>query len=141
MLTKVSLGEVRFACEYARKKLTFNEPIPDFDTRFPNILESCLAAPFQRVFGHTPYPRLIDQASVLFYHISKDHPFQNGNKRIAIVVLLVFLRKRKKWLRVDWHELFDFSLWVAASEAKARPFILMATQEFIREHLVKADAR
>ena len=31
----------------AREIMSFNEPIPDFSTRFPNILESCLAVPLK----------------------------------------------------------------------------------------------
>ena len=28
--------------------MTYNEPIPDFETRFPNVLESCVVVPFQK---------------------------------------------------------------------------------------------
>ena len=140
MLKRISAEDVRLvAFELARTQLAFDEPIPDFDTRFPNILESCLATPFQEVFGHTPYPDLIAQASALFYLLIKNRPFQNGNKRIAIVVLFLFLSKHKRWVRVDVKELYDFTLWVAASKPKERPFVLMAVQTFLRDHLVKSD--
>jgi len=61
----------------AKERLGFDEPIPDFITRFPNILESCLAIPFQRVFEQNPYPTLVSKASILFYLMIKNHPFQN----------------------------------------------------------------
>jgi death-on-curing protein len=89
------------AVRLAVELLSFNEPIPDYSTRFPNILESCLAAPFQTFGGKALYPSLLDRAALLFYLMIKNHPFQNGNKRIAMTALFVFLYLNKKWLRVD----------------------------------------
>jgi len=36
------------------------------------------------------YPTLVSKASFLFYLMIKNHPFQNGNKRIAITTLFTF---------------------------------------------------
>lgn len=44
---KIIVAEVEYAAfTFARRIMTWDEPIPDFGTRFPNILESCLATPF-----------------------------------------------------------------------------------------------
>ena len=87
----VTVREIEYmAIRLAKELLSFNEPIPDFSTRYPNILESCLAAPFQRFSGKYLYSSLISKASVLFYLMIKNHPFQNGNKRIAMTTLFVF---------------------------------------------------
>lgn len=53
----------------AQEKLEFNEPIPDFGTRFPNSLESCLATPLQTFSGRDLYPSLFDKAAILSYFI------------------------------------------------------------------------
>ncbi|MFH0951795.1 MAG: hypothetical protein V1838_01250 [Patescibacteria group bacterium] len=43
----LSVGEIKYvAFRLAKEHLTFNEPIPDFQTRYPDKLESCLAQPF-----------------------------------------------------------------------------------------------
>ena len=48
----LSVADVEYvAYELVKKLLTFDEPIPDFVTRFPNTLESCLVAPFQKFDG------------------------------------------------------------------------------------------
>src|SRR4030067_1579943 len=83
----------------AQELLSFNEPIPDFSSRPPNILESCLATPFQTFGGKFLYPRFLTRASMLFYFLIKNHPFENGNKRISITALLTFLYANKKWLK------------------------------------------
>jgi len=47
MIKSLSIAEVEYtAFTLAREFMTYNEPIPDFTTRFPNILESCIAVPF-----------------------------------------------------------------------------------------------
>ena len=120
----------------ARELMTYDESIPDYCTRFPGILESCLASPFQSFGGRSLYRGLIAKASTLFYLMLKNHPFQNGNKRIAITTLLVFLVINKKWLRVGMREFFDFSTRIAASDARARNEVESEIRAFIKSHLV-----
>src|SRR6056297_2259224 len=101
MIKPVSLADVKYiAFMLARSHLTYDEPIPDFDTRRPNVLERCLTIPFQTFSKQAAYKGLIDKAAILFYLMIKNHPFQNGNKRIAMTTLLVFLGKNDKWLEV-----------------------------------------
>ncbi|RLD18022.1 MAG: hypothetical protein DRI36_02505 [Caldiserica bacterium] len=136
-MEKITVKEVEFiAFRLAREFLTFNEPIPDFSTRFPNVLESCLAIPFQSFMKRTPYPDLISKASILFYLMIKNHPFQNGNKRIAMTTLFVFLYKNKKWLRVDTQELYNFTMWVAQSPPKFKEEVVNAIKKFIRSYII-----
>ncbi|HUC87188.1 MAG TPA: type II toxin-antitoxin system death-on-curing family toxin [Candidatus Saccharimonadales bacterium] len=80
--------------------MTWDEPLPPFNTRYPDRLEGSLIAPFQEFEGHSPYPELEDKAAILFYLMIKDHPFKNGNKRIAVTTLLVFLAENGKWIAV-----------------------------------------
>jgi len=133
----INVQEVEYiAHRLAREMLTFDEPIPDFSSRFPNILESCLAVPFQSFSRKQLYPGLISKASILFYLLIKNHPFQNGNKRIAITTLFVFLYKNKKWIKVDTPELYNFAVWVAQSPAKVKDETVMAIEKFLKTYLV-----
>ncbi|OGF62040.1 hypothetical protein A2926_01610 [Candidatus Giovannonibacteria bacterium RIFCSPLOWO2_01_FULL_44_40] len=133
----ISIVEVEYvAYSLAKELMSWNEPIPDFGSRFPNILESCLAAPFHTFGGKNLYKGLIQRASALFYLMIKNHPFQNGNKRIAMTALFYFLHKNKKWLKVDNQELYNFAKWVAASNPKLKAETLLAIQKFIKTYLV-----
>jgi death-on-curing family protein len=116
--------------------MTYNEPIPEFATRFPNILESCLAVPFQRFQKRSFYRGIVEKAAILFYLLIKNHPFQNGNKRIAMTILFVFLYKNKKWLKVDNRELYNFAVWVAESNPRLKTEVVAAVQKFIETCLV-----
>ncbi len=137
MIFKISVEEVELiAHRSAKNMMTWDEPIPDFSTRFPNVLESCLAVPFQSFARKDLYPTLVKKAAILFYLMIKNHPFQNGNKRLAVTTLFLFLWKNSKWLTVDNQELYNFAVWVASSPAEFRQEILAATEKFIKKNLV-----
>jgi len=120
----------------ARELMTFDEPIPSFSTRFPNILESCLATPFQWFSQRPLYRGLIAKASILFYLMLKNHPFQNGNKRIAITTLCVFLSLNNKWLRVDLEEFYKFSIDISASQSSDYDVVVSGIKKFLKSHIV-----
>jgi death-on-curing family protein len=134
----ISIRDIEYiSYRLAKELLTYNEPIPDFTTRFPNILESCLATPFQRFSRKSLYPDLISKASILFYLMIKNHPFQNGNKRIAMTSLLVFLYLNNKWIEVDLQEFYNFAVWVAASPPQFKDEVVKAAEKFLKSHIIK----
>lgn len=133
-LSIIEVEEIAF--ELARRHMEFDEPIPDFSSRFPGILESCLAVPFQSFFGESPYPTLAAKATILFYLMIKDHPFQNGNKRIAITTLFVLLAKNGKWLRMDMDELYDVTMLVAQSRPQDKSLIVPGLQMILSVGIV-----
>ena len=138
-MKELSVKEVEYiAFRLAKELMAFHEPIPDFSSRFPNVLESCLAAPFYTFSGKSVYEGIIRKAAVLFYVMIKNHPFQNGNKRIAMTTLLVFLHKNSRWLTVDAQEFYTFTIWVAQSPAKCKEEILTSIEKFIKRNLVLA---
>ncbi|MFA5350141.1 MAG: type II toxin-antitoxin system death-on-curing family toxin [Candidatus Omnitrophota bacterium] len=136
-MKKLNVKGVEYiAFRLAEELLSFNEPIPGFSTRYPHILESCLAAPFQTFTGKSLYSNLAAKAAILFYLMIKNHPFQNGNKRIAMTALFVFLHKNRKWLEVDTQELYNFTMWIAQSPPKFKEETLRAVQKFLRENII-----
>ena len=123
------------AHELAVQTMSWDEPIPDFETRYPNILESCIMAPFQKFNRKYLYKGLIGKAAILFYLLIKNHPFQNGNKRIAVTTLLVFLYLNNKWINADKVELYNFARWVAESPPEAKKEVVDFTEKFIYKRL------
>lgn len=106
-------------------------------TPLPNVLESCLVAPFATYDKKNLYLGLHEKAAMLFYLMVKNHPFQNGNKRIAITTLLLFMAKNKKWLKVDPESLYNSAVWVAESPADFKDQVLQAFAKFIKKYKVK----
>lgn len=132
----ISITEVELiAYRLADKLMKFDEPIPDFGTRFPSILESCLTTPFQKFEGKFLYEGLVKKASVLFYLMIKNHPFKNGNKRIAMMSMLYLLHKNGKWIESDNQVLYNFAKWVASSDPSVKDATVSAIEKFIGDHL------
>ena len=138
MRTKsVSVNEVEYtAYRLAVKFMTWNEPIPSFGSRFPNILESCLKVPFQTYARRNLYRRLTGKAAILFYLMVKNHPFQNGNKRIAVMALLFLLYKNGKWLNISNEQLYRVAVGVAESKPKSKDNIIRWLEKIISRHLI-----
>jgi len=136
MVRRVTVKEVEnITFKMAQELLLFNEPIPDFSRRSPNILESCLATPFQTFGGKFLYPRFLTRVSILFYLMIKNHPFENGNKRIAVTTLFTFLFANNKWLIADIQELYNFTVWIAQSPSQFKDESVKAIEKFLKSHL------
>jgi death-on-curing protein len=136
-MRNITIVEIEYlAFRLAKETLSFNEPIPEFGTRFPNTLESCMAVPFQTFSGKSLYKGLISKASILFYLMIKNHPFLNGNKRIAMTTMFVFLHLNEKWIRVDTQELYNFTVWVASSPSNFKDEVVKAIEKFLKIYMV-----
>jgi death on curing protein len=136
-LKRLTIKDVEYvAYSLAMETMTWTEPIPDFSTRYTNALERCIEAPFQTFGGRQLYPGLIKKASMLFYLMIKNHPFQNGNKRLAMTTLFIFLFQNKKWLKVDNQELYNFARWVAESNAKLKEDTVRAIETFLKHYMI-----
>ena len=120
----------------AKETMAWIEPIPDFSTRYTNSLERCIDTPFQSFGGKQLYKGLLRKASMLFYLMIKNHPFQNGNKRIAMATLFYFLSENKKWIKVDNKELYNFARWVAESNAKLKENTVDAIETFLKSYII-----
>lgn len=133
----ISLKEVEYtAFELARELMTWDEPIPDFGTRYPKVLESCVAAPFQTFSRKPLYKKLTGKAAMLFYLMIKNHPFENGNKRIAVMTLLVFLHRNRKWLRVSNTNLYKFAVGIAQGNSKQKDRYINNIEAFLSKNLI-----
>lgn len=123
----------QLAHRLAREIMSWDEPTPDFESRFPNILESCLGAPFQTFGKRYLYRTFEEKAAILFYLLIKNHPFENGNKRVAVTSLLVFLHINGYWLETAPDELYRIAVWVAESLPIAKDGVCKALTDFIKK--------
>jgi death on curing protein len=142
LIRELTLEQVEHLAHYfAQKLMEWDEPIPNFSTRYSGRLESCLKNPQQTFNGKDLYPTLEEKAAILFYLLIKNHPFQNGNKRIAVFSLLVYLHINKRWMGIPEEELYDLAIWVARSPAKAKAGTLLALKEIIRKYQLKSSSK
>lgn len=79
----------------------------------PGKLESILSAIYQTAFGQEVYPTLEEKAANLLYFVVKDHPFNDGCKRIAAALFLYFLDKNGALFNKDGRKIISNSALVA----------------------------
>lgn len=129
--------DFEFLCfDFAREQLSFDQPIPDYSTRNSALLESSLGSPKQSFGGHLLYPTLVKQSTILFYSLIKNHPFENGNKRIAVMALFAFLALNNKWLSITPINLYRLALFVAGTNSQAKDKTIRHIQKMIIDHLI-----
>ena len=64
-------------------------------------LEAALARPFHGFGEQDAYPTPFEKAAALMHSLAKNHPFVDGNKRIALVLALYLLEELGYQLRPD----------------------------------------
>jgi death-on-curing protein len=83
--------------------------------RDTSLLESALNAPFQTFGDEELYHSIIEKASRLCYGLIKNHPFIDGNKRIGVYAMLVFLELNNLNLNFSDEEIINIALKTADS--------------------------
>ncbi len=68
----------------------FADPIHPSGLKNEHLLDSALFHPQTAYAGKVKYPNIESAGAAVMHAISNNHPFHNGNKRTAMVALLVF---------------------------------------------------
>jgi len=98
-------------------------------TRERNLLDSALKSAFQTFDSKELYPEIIDKAAQLCYSMIENHPFVDGNKRIGVHLMLVFLELNNVKINYTQKELIDFGLGIASGKISRD-----GIKEWILEH-------
>jgi len=134
MITKEELKYIaQLFSDYMIKEINND---PGYIVKDEGRLESSLAQPFQSIEGKELYPTLVDKGSMLYYFCIKNHPFEDGNKRMGMFSLLLYLYKNGYWLDATNDELFDITVYTASSKVKDMDKVVERIKKFVQEHLV-----
>jgi death-on-curing protein len=90
--------------------------------------------------GVEKYPDLPSKAAALLYALAKCQACPDGNKRVALILVLEFLAINGSTLEVDPDALADMILEIAASDAQRRDEIVEELTEKMRPMIVPLDA-
>jgi death-on-curing protein len=88
-----------------------------FDLLNSNGLQSALAAPKQAVFGEEMHEGVLAKAAILFTRLIANHPFYDGNKRVAVEALRLFLKRNSLDVQFTNDEALDWANEVARNSA------------------------
>src|SRR5260370_27766620 len=89
------------------------DPIDPPGVRSEGLLASAVFRPATAVGGIAKYPTVEMAAAALLHCLVHNHPFQNGNKRTALVAMLALLDENSLMLTCDQDVLFKLVLQLA----------------------------
>lgn len=78
------------------------------------LLESALAQPRMTVGGKGAHKTLFEKAAAYGYHVCNNHPFIDGNKRVAFVLMDVFLQRNGWEITVVEEEAYSVMISLAS---------------------------
>ncbi len=94
-----------------------------------NLLESALAQPKMTISRKFVHKTLFDKAAVFGFHICQNHPFIDGNKRLAFVLMDIFLQMNGWEIVAPEEEAYSMMMELASGELD-RPQLT----DWIKEH-------
>jgi death-on-curing protein len=97
--------------------------------RDQGLLESALAMPEASYADEELHPTLFEKAAAYLFHLVKNHPFVDGNKRVGLAVALAFLAMNDVLIKATDDELVKVVL--GAAEGKVSKAEIAV---FLREH-------
>lgn len=98
--------------------------------RDEGLLDLSINSIFQTFDNKDLYSSILEKAAHLGFSLIRNHPFIDGNKRIGIHAMLVFLAVNNYYLNYTQEELIEIVLNIASSKATDTDLL-----EWIRDHL------
>ena len=84
--------------------------------RDENLLDSALEQPKATYQGEYLHDSLLKMAAAYGYHLCNNHPFIDGNKRIAFVAMDTFLQKNNLEITASEKEAYKMMIQVASGK-------------------------
>lgn len=88
----------------------------DVVIRDPGLLHSALARPQSSVFGADAYGTLEEKAAALTLSLVRNHALLDGNKRLGLAALIVFLGMNGRRLTWSNDQAYDVIVAIASGE-------------------------
>ncbi|SUM53507.1 phage protein [Staphylococcus epidermidis] len=114
---------------YVIEKYSPKEPI---GVKEPTALNMLVNAPQQYVFGREQYPTIELKAANLVRNLVKKHVFYNGNKRTALMTLIVFLRVNGYQFNATNDEAVEYMVKIATEDLQE-----VDIEHWIKKHVYK----
>jgi death-on-curing protein len=77
------------------------------------LLQGALARPFAEFGGVEAHTGVHEKAGALLHGLASNHPFVDGNKRVALAATLVFLQINGYRLALDQEQRYELTMRVA----------------------------
>ena len=102
-----------------------------------HTIELALGKPRAGFEGHDLYPHLAAKTAALMYGLSKSQACGDGNKRVALLLTLAFVRNNGADLTLRQDEMADEILQVAATDPADHDAVVASLTEWVAARLVE----
>ncbi|MFT3686928.1 MAG: type II toxin-antitoxin system death-on-curing family toxin [Phycisphaerales bacterium] len=99
------------------------------------LLESALETPRSMFGGEYLHRDIFEMAAAYLYHIVRNHPFVDGNKRTGTVAAFSFLEINNIDVEADENAVVEMTLAVATGQATKQQ-----VAAFLREHAIYRES-
>lgn len=110
--------------EFKRHLISNGEASPLFGRAPDDALEGILGNIEQTMFGESLYKSREEKAAHILYFVVKDHPFSDGNKRIASLLFLLYLEQEGVVHEITPQALTALTLLVAESAPASKDLMV-----------------
>jgi len=104
--------------------------------RDDGLLDAALATPFQTFDGEDLYPTITEKAVELGFELIRNHAMLDGNKRIGIHTMLVFLALNNISLQYGQDELVRITYGVASGE-RSKQDLMKWVEVHLQSHYIE----
>ncbi len=101
--------------------------------RDKGALEAALARPAMTFGGEDLYPDIPSKAAALMHSLVMNHPFVDGNKRVGVSAVELFVAANGWELPVGDSDLEELTLTVARGELDVEPLAIWFRQRLIQQ--------
>jgi death on curing protein len=96
------------------------------------LLESAIAMPLSTFGGVDLHVGLPEKAAAYHFHLCANHPFMDGNKRVAVAAAEVFLLINRQELSANDNDVEELTLGVAAGRL-SKDHVIEFFARFVKE--------
>jgi death on curing protein len=100
----------------------------DFGVRDVGLVSSAIAVPQATFEGKHLHANLYEMAAAYAFHLCQNHPFIDGNKRVALAAALVFLDLSGVTITDPEDRLYPLMMSVASGQAQKREITVTLRQ-------------
>ena len=105
----------------------------DYAIRDVGLLEAAVARPAASVGGNDAYPTLVEKAAALVHSAVRNHALVDGNKRLGLMLLVVFVGVNGVRLHASNDQAYDFIVAIAEGELDAVTEIAAALSAMVSD--------
>jgi death-on-curing protein len=88
------------------------------------VIRSAIEMPFSGFGDYEAYPSISEKAAILCFSLVQGHGFRDGNKRVGLLSLVVFLARNGYFFEVTNKEAESFILGLASGEKSKEDLVI-----------------